>query len=324
MYKLDLIDKKILHELDFNSRQPISIIAKKLKLSRDVVTYRINRFFKDKLLLKPYTIIDISKLGYSANKSFIRFQNITEAKEKEFLNYIKNNKNVVYSASYDGKFDVVVSIWSKNVEQLASYIKELEKKFGSFIAERQLATIIKGEYCVRDYLIDSKTYTKRQYFFGSVPHQEKIDEIDKKILLQLGISSRISSVEIASTLNISADAVSKRIKKLEKQGIIQNYNIVPNELIYPYIHHKILISLHNLTEQKEKQLEDYCRQNKNIWYFCKALGQHNFEIDIDTETRQQFRHFLRQFKLQFSRIIKDYTVLTVYRTNKYNFCPRVD
>ncbi|OGJ21268.1 hypothetical protein A3K73_05430 [Candidatus Pacearchaeota archaeon RBG_13_36_9] len=323
MRQLDLTDKKILHELDFNSRQPVSVIAKKLKLSRDIVAYRINKFLKDKLLLKTYTIIDISKLGYSASKNFLRFQNITEAKEKEFLNFIKKNENIIYSASYDGKFDVVVSIWSKNIEQLASYIGELEKKFGGFIAERQLATIIKGEYCVRDYLVDKKSCTKRQSFFGSVPEKVKIDETDKKILVKLGISSQASSVEIASSLNISADAVSKRIKKLEKQGIIQNYNIVPNEPFYPYIHHKILITLQDLTEQKERQLEDFCRQNKNIWYFCKALGEWNFEIDMDTQTREEFRNFLRQFKLEFSGIIKDYTILTAYQTNKYNFCPRV-
>jgi len=323
MYKLDLTDRKILHELDFNSRQPVSIIAKKLKLSRDIVNYRMQSFLKEKLLMKCYTIIDISKLGYAAHKNFIRFQNITEAKEKEFIKLIQKNPNVVYSASYDGRFDVVVSLWSKNVEELAEHLKELDAKFGNFIAEREIVSIITGEYCVRDYLIDKKTYTKRKYFFGSVPQKVKIDEIDKKILVELGENARISSVEIASKLNLSADAIAKRIKKLEQRGIIQNYNIVPNEEIYPFTHYKILVALHNANEQKEKKLEEYCRQNKNIWYFCKCLGSWNFEIDLDVSSRDEFRKFLRDFKISFFDIIKDYSVLTAFRTNKYNFCPKI-
>ena len=320
--QLDLTDKKILHELDCNSRILVSKIAKKLRLSRDVISYRMKRFLDGKLLLKYYTIIDISKLGYAAHKNFIRFQNMTEKKEKEFIEYIQNNPNVVYSASYDGKFDIVVSSWSKSVEELAEILKDIDRRFEGLIAERQMATIIKGEYCVRDYLIDKKPNTKRASF-GSTPQPIKIDKINKEILLALGNDSRTSSVEIAAKLNISADAVYKRISKLENSGIIQNYNIVPNELKYPFTHYKILISLHNLNEEKEKRLEKYCRENKNIWYFCRCLGPWNFELDLDVKSTEEFRGLLREFKINFSNIIKDYTVMTVYKTNKYNFCPSI-
>lgn len=321
--KLDLTDRKILHELDFNSRQPVSVIAKKLRISRDIVNYRMRRFVKENILSKYYMIIDIAKLGYAAHKNFIRFQNIKEKEEQEFISFIKENPNVVYSASYDGKFDIVVSIWSKNVEELGDMLKEIDLKFGNFIAERQMATIVRGEYCVRDYLIGKKTYTKRKHFFGSTPKPVKIDGINKKILLELGKDARTSSVEIANKLKVSADAIYKRIKKLENSGIIQSYNVVPNEEVYPFTHYKVLISLHNLNEEKEKRLQEYCRQQQNIWYFCSALGPWNFEIDLDVETKEEFRDILREIKLNFSDIIKDYTVLDAYKTNKYNFCPSI-
>lgn len=321
--KLNFIDKKILYQLDCDSRQAISSISKKAQVSRDIVNYRIKKFLDEKLLLKFYTIIDISKLGYAAHKNFIRFQNMTEEKEKEFIEFIQNNPKVVYSASYDGKFDIVVSIWAKNVEELSNTLKELDRKFEGYIAERQMATIIRGEYCVRDYLLNKKTYTKRKYYFGSVPSPTKLDEINKKILLELGLDSRASPVDIAIKLKLSADAVYKRIKNLQLSGVIQNYNIIPNEEKYPFTHYKILLSLHNLNEEKEKHFMGYCRENKNIWYFCTCLGNWNFEIDIDVETTEEFRNLLRNLKINFSDMIKDYTVMTIHRTNKYNFCPSI-
>ncbi len=319
--KLDFRDKKILHELDFNARQPLSQIAKKLKLSRDIVTYKISKFEESKLLLKYYTIIDIAKLGYTAYKNFIRFQYMTEEKEKVFIHYIQSHKNVIYSASYDGRFDIVISIWARNVEELSQTLKEIYTRFGRYIAERQMAAIVRGEYNVRDYLIGKKTPTKRKYFFCQISSLTKVDDINKKILLELGENARFSSVDIAKKLNISTDVIYQRIKKLENSGIIQNYNIVPNEETYPSIHYKILITLHNLLEEKERKLYEYCIQNQHIWYFCTCLGAWNFEIDLDVENQIKFREILHDIKLNFSDIIKEYTILTCYKTHKYNFCP---
>ncbi|MDD5191684.1 MAG: winged helix-turn-helix transcriptional regulator [Candidatus Nanoarchaeia archaeon] len=322
MFKLDLTDRKILHELDFDSRQPVSAIARKLKLSRDIINYRMGKFLKEGPLSKYFTIIDISKLGYAIHKNFIRFQNITEKKEQEFIEYIQKNPNAVYSASYDGKFDVVVSIWAKNIEELAGHLKEINSRFGNFIAERQMASIIKGEYCIRNYLLENKP-AKRQSFFGSVPKAVRINETDKKILLELGKDARVSAVEIAGRLNLSADAVSKKIKKLRQMGIIQGYNIVPDEKNYPFTHYKILVSFHNPDEKKQTEFENYCRSSRNIWYFCTALGPWDFEIDLDAGSNEEFRNILRNFKLNFSNMIRDYTVLTAYKTNKYNFYPKL-
>jgi Lrp/AsnC family leucine-responsive transcriptional regulator len=318
----DSTDGKILHQLDLNSRMPVSIIARKLRLSREVVNYRVNKFVENKVIKKFHTIIDISKLGYAVHKVFIRFQNMTEQKETGLLNFIEKNQNIVYSASYDGKFDIVISFWARNVEELADNFREFEGKFGKFIAEKQIATITKGEYNVRNYLVDIKS-ARRESLFGSVPEKMKLDEINKNILFELGKNARISSVEISGKIKMSADAVSKRIKDLEKSGIIQGYNIVPNEENYPYSHYKILISMREFAPEKEKKFINYLKLHKNIWYFCSCLGNWDYEVDLDAENEKEFREFLRQLKINFSDIIKDYTVMKVYRTNKYNFCPSI-
>ncbi len=320
---LDLLDRKIFHELDLNSRRPISQIAKKLRLSRDIVTYRISKFEENKLLLKYYTIIDIAKLGYIAYKYFIRFQYMTEEKEREFIQFIQNHENVIYSASYDGSFDIVISIWAKNVEDLSQTLKEIDMKFGHYIADRQIATIVLGEYVMRDYLTGKKTSTNRRYFFGLTPSLIKIDEVNKKILLELGENARFSSMDIAKKINLSVDAIYQRIKKLEDSGIIQNYTIVPNEEVYPYIHYKILITFHSMSEEKEKILFAYCQSRQNVWYFCTCFGVWNFEIDLDVENQEKFREILHDIKLNFSDIIKNYTILTCYKTHKYNFFPSI-
>ncbi len=255
MTKLDLKDKKILYELDINSRQPNSEIAKKVGLSKQLAGFRIKRLISEKIIQSFYTIIDISKLGFTVHKNFLRLQNVDGKKETEILNFLKNNPNVVWVASCDGVFDLAFGTWAKDVAFLNNTLTELNKKFGEYISEREIATIIHGEYFVRDYLINKEEPSSfRRFFFGSIPEPIKLDIIDWKILLELGKDSRITAVDISKITEVSSDAIAARIKKLEKSGIIRHYNIVPNEAKYPYLHYKVLIRFKNISEKREKSL----------------------------------------------------------------------
>ena len=321
---LDVKDRRILYELDVNSRLANSEIAKKVGLSKQVVGFRIKRLINEKIISFFYSVIDISKLGFTVHKNFLRFQNLDRGKEKELIDFLVHHPNIVWVASCDGKFDLAFGTWAKDMVFLDNTITELNKKFGEFIAERQIASIIRGDYYVRDYLIHKeKSSDYRESFFGAVPSPVKMDEDDWKILTMVAQNSRITAVQISQSVKLSVDAISKRIKKLESSGIIKHYNIVPNESKYPLMHYKVLIGFRNITEEKEKSLREYCRTNKNIVYSVKCLGPWEFEIDMEVENAEKFREIMREIKTKFNDLLKDYSALQIYQVHKYNFCPSV-
>ena len=45
---LDKLDKLILHELETNSKIPLSQLSKKIQKNRETITYRINKLEKNK------------------------------------------------------------------------------------------------------------------------------------------------------------------------------------------------------------------------------------------------------------------------------------
>ncbi|HZG59732.1 MAG TPA: Lrp/AsnC family transcriptional regulator [Anoxybacillus sp.] len=53
----------------------------------------------------------------------------------------------------------------------------------------------------------------------------KIDEIDRRILLELLKDSRLSMRELAKKVNLSAPSVAERVRKLESEGIIEGYTV---------------------------------------------------------------------------------------------------
>jgi len=210
------------------------------------------------------------------------------------------------------------------MEYLDRTIREMNKKFGENISEKQIATIIRGEYFIRDYLVDKKLGSDfRKSFFGAVPAPARIDETNWRILNTIANNARMGTVEIGKKVGISADAAADRIKKMEKTGVIRHYNFVPNESIYPFLHYKVLIGFRNSSEQRENDLVEYCMANPNIVYIVKALGPWEFEMDLEVVNAEQFREIMRNMKSRFHDIIKDYSTLHIYQVHKYNFCPSV-
>jgi DNA-binding Lrp family transcriptional regulator len=322
--KLDLKDRKILYQLDINSGQTNSEIAKKVGLSKQVVGFRINRLCKEKVISSFYSVIDISKLGFTVHKIFLRLQNTDGRKEKEIIDFLVNHPDIVWVASADARFDLAFGTWAKDMAFLDKTLTELNRRFGEYIAEEKIATIIRGDYFTRDYLVNKKEpRSYRETFFGAIPNPVKMDKIDWEILLLLGKNSRSTVTEISKKIKLSTDAVAGRIKKLEKSGVIKHYNFIPNEAKYPYLHYKILVNFRNISEDREKMLREYCRINPNIVYIVKALGPWSFEIDFEVETIEKFRELLMDIKMEFSDLLKEYFLTQIYQVHKYNFCPSI-
>jgi len=319
---LDLKDKKILYQLDVNARRSASEIGKKIGLSKQVVTYRINRLIQTNIIQKFYAVYDTSKLGFTTYKIFLRLQNVNIEKQNEITKYIKNHPHIQFFITTDGMFDLVFNVLAKTASELYDIIKELENKYGDYIAEKELIIMIFSSFFFRDYLIGKTSEEIRKpMYFGSKSTKAEIDEIDKKILHFIGIDARIPIVKIANEIGMSADAVAVRIKKLEKAQIIHNYILLPNFSLLNQTSYKVLFSLHNLTEQKEKAFFQYCKTQPNIWFHSKSLGRRDLEINMDVDNANQFRNIMMEIKSQFSDIVKEYNTLQISKVEKFNFYP---
>lgn len=320
--QLDIKDRKILYELDINARQSSSEIGKKVGLSKQVVAYRISKLTETGVIQKFYAVYDTSKLGYTTYKIFLRLQNVDLQKQNEIIQYIKEHKNVQFFISCDGMFDLAFNLLARTAFELYEMLKELENKFSSYIAEKEIVTMVFSSFFFRDHLIGKTSEQLRKpMYFGSKPEDTEIDEINKKILHYLGIDARMPVTEIAKNIGVSADAIAARIKKLEKAQIIHNYILLPNFSLLNQASYKILFSLHNLAEEKEKSLFQYCKTQPNIWFHSKSLGKWDMEINMDADNANQFRAIMMEIKSMFSDMIKEYNTLQISEVHKFNFYP---
>ena len=74
MEKIDAKDRKILYQLDINSRRSFSQIGKKVGLHKDVVAYRVNKLQEKGIIKGFYTETDDYKLGYIRYRFYFTYQ----------------------------------------------------------------------------------------------------------------------------------------------------------------------------------------------------------------------------------------------------------
>lgn len=317
--KLDRRDRRILYELDKNARQPLSNIAKKVNLSRESVLYRLNKYLEGGIIRNYLAIINMSKIGFTHYKIYLKLHNMTEKQEQAFIDYLQGNSFISWIASCDGAYSLILGIKARSIIELNSILKSIGNRYNNFIREQEITTIISAQHFYRNYLIEKKETSEREIVWGGLAEEINLDKINIVILDELAKNPRVNSVEIASKLKISPDSVIQRIKKMEKANIIEGYMLWPNVNKLKGAYYKVLVTFHNLDEEKEKQLKNYCLQRPNIVYIVNSLGKWQFEMDIETEGIEEFRIIMRDFLNNFSDIVSDYGVLNIYEEHKFIF-----
>lgn len=82
---LDEKDRKILAELDKNARTTDSEIAKRIRLSKQVVHYRIKNLMQREIVTSFYTAVDVGKLGYDSYYVYLQLAQISEEDRKSVV-----------------------------------------------------------------------------------------------------------------------------------------------------------------------------------------------------------------------------------------------
>ncbi|MFA5930264.1 MAG: Lrp/AsnC family transcriptional regulator [Candidatus Micrarchaeia archaeon] len=322
--KLDLKDRKILYELDINSRQPLSSVAKKVGLGKQTTINRVRRLEKEGAIQKYLAVIDLSLLGYSGYKVLLRFQSADKVKRAEIVSYVNSHQNIEFVSLTDGNFDLNFNIFARNIAELDGYLHDFNNQFGKFIGEKQMMPLIVGKFYPRTYLAGKKERNPaKPAHFGSRKEESlpKLDAKDRAILKALGQNARAPTAAIAKRLSLSPDAVRLRIKRLESEGVIQDYALVLNTSAIGRLNYKVLIRLENLDAKSSNAMEEYWSRHPNVWFSSRAVGPWDEEINIDAESPEEFRGIMNAIKERFSGIIRDYSILAMYSIGKLDFYP---
>jgi len=304
---LDNKDLKILFELDKNSRIPISKLAKKLRISREIVKYRIKKLTSQGIIRNFTTITNPSKFGHTIYKVYFKLQNLTKEKEEKLNKYILTNKNIFWVAKCNGNFDLILGIYADSPLEFDNILLDFMSKFSQNILSRHISNSVYVDIYRREYITQSKS---EKVTWGGEFSKEKLDDSMKGILKRISKDSRTSIVDLAYKLKSTPKTIISKIKEMEKRQIILGYRIDLDLRKIKREYFKAIIYFRNITHDKEEEFKTYCQNNPDIVYYIKTIAEWDAELDIETTSFNDFNKLTKEIKEKFGDIIK--TIDTIF------------
>lgn len=311
-YKLDCLDLKILSLIDQNARENISTIAKKLKTSQQVISYRLQNLEAMEIIKGYISCIDYSTLGNTIYKIYLKLNATNENKQK-IIDYLRSKKQTIKIIEvYSSNWDLIVKYSTEKLSESYEYINNLKINFKEEIVNMDYFILLEKTSFSRDYFTEKyrRLNNKIEYRFYDTKI-EKLSTIDKKILYNIKNNARISSVYLAKEIDSTPNTVLSRLKQLKLCGIIKSYRPVFNFKKLPFSSYKILLKINPKKDHKEEELIKYFENNTNIINIRKFIGPWDLEIDIETTSKEEVFGFINCLRSDFFEIVKDVNLLDV-------------
>lgn len=143
-----------------------------------------------------------------------------------------------------------------------------------------------------------------------------LDEIDRRLLAELQAEGRITNVELAQRVGLTAPPCLRRVRSLEEEGIIRGYHadLDASRLGFT-ITVFALVSLRSQAEEALRAFEEHMKGLPEVRECHMLNGEIDFILKIVSRDLQSFQEFLTSKLTPAPNVDSVKTSLTI-RTSK--------
>ena len=326
--KVDALDKKILYLLSLNARISNTSIAGHLKLSREVVTYRIKRMQDIGVLHGYLTLVNSQKAGLHSQTIGLKLH--TPIKTEDVITHLHTLPGVTKITHSGGMFDILLTIMGENLESCYDKFQDVLAEHGHKVKQYHIYTKLEQDFIGLKMLIPEpkeqkyleKIQEKKGSAFQKSFQQQKniggkieIEPIDRNILAVLQHDARIPLTDLANKCNISVFQIQNRMQRMIQQGIIQKF--------IPYIslaHFGLQFNVVflNVKKEAETKFKTLVEQHPYIVWRSKHLGLHNYKLSLFVRNNAHLSDILQEMCTEFGENISHIESLPVFKSPKYS------
>lgn len=329
MKKIDLIDRKILHLLTINSRFNIATIRKYVKLSPTSIKKRIENLEKNKIIKKYTCNIFRGSLGYVTHHNIlIKLKVISPKTKDEIIDGLFKIQNIIKIYECDSNWNFLICISTKYPGDTYDSLNEVKRICQDDLLDIEIMQIaqdfnLKKCYFLKDEMKLDKinspgSFHNCFYKNGDRPRisNQKIDTIDKKILLEFKENSRINLLTLSTKLNVPYNTVKYRIKKLIKKGILHTLTclIDPQKLDFK----KAFLFLKVKEKERKNVLLNHLKQKEESHYGSRNIGSWNHSYTFYFQNYNQGRELINFLRNEFSDIVEEFHLIWEKEEIKYD------
>ena len=323
MYKIDLKDRKILFELDEDSRQSLTQVGKKVGLKKDVVSYRIKKLQEEGFIKCFYTVINAYKLGYFLFRYYVNLQYVNKEIKNDIIKYLSNYKNICTVGEALGKYDLIIVTWVNDISEFYRFWSKTLDKFGDYFEKKIFTVYIHGVGFRQSYLLlnNYKNKEREEHEYFGVGKKAEIDEIDYHLLDELALNARAPLIDLAEKFKCSSQTMNYRIKRLKKEGIIQAFRVAIDESKLGFKRYKVDINLKNHSFRRD--IINFLKNNPRLIYISTSTGLTDLEFEFVVNNQKELVDIIEEINVKYPGTVKSYSLYGDCIVYKETFLPKI-
>ncbi len=150
----------------------------------------------------------------------------------------------------------------------------------------------------------------------------KLDELDVKILSFLQDDSRMTIRDIAKQLNISTTPIFNRIKRLEKEGVIERYVAIVNaEKVGKMLFAFVFLSLKDHSKDTVEKMEKQVTSFSEVLECHYVTGGADFFLKVIVKDIKEYNAFISEKLFSVKNIGKIESLLSLSMAKSTNVIP---
>ncbi|MFH1470545.1 MAG: Lrp/AsnC family transcriptional regulator, partial [Candidatus Micrarchaeota archaeon] len=261
------------------------------------------------------------RLGFYSYDTWLQLRDITPAKKRAFVNYILEHASILWFSECVGKWDMCVSLLARNIGHFYKMFNQIQEKFPDVIRDYNISFNVSGTWYSRTHLVSESARPEPLWHWESDLELVKTDKIDRRILAVLAEDARTPTTEISGRIGVDPATVARRIKRLEGRKVIQGYHGMSEGRIPYLIRYEVMLKFVNMTREKEKAVEEFCRSNPNIYLYIRAVGRWDADLVMEVKNVEHLQSILSEMREIFPETIVDYEPIPITREHRQNFFP---
>ena len=316
-------DRELLALLDLHGRRPFADVAKRIGVTNQAVHNRM-RVLEEAGVVSGYTaLLDVTALGFTPYCVYVELASTAKRYLNRSIAVLKSRPAVYWVASLGGPFDLLFSIQALSVSDFYRELQAIDHELAGLLRNATIATRIEVQNYPRSYL-DRRRSRRSPPKFSAMRERVTIEEFDAAILKLLVAEARLPASEMALRLGSTRQTVARRVRALERSGIVLGYKTLIRTQLLGRSTFIVLISVLSLTPQTVASVEAFCRTNPEIVYFVHAVGPWNFEITCEVADQADLQDLLSQLRGELAGVLTDLRILVVFEHYlKYQYQPNV-
>ena len=302
---LDATDTKVVLALLQDARAPISRLAKRTGLSREIIAYRMKRL-QEKQVIKGY-LARVNQAVFCAGVGTLlcKLVHCPAQRHAELRGFLDRHPAVNWVAELCGAADLAITFLYKDTQDLARVAAEITDFMGVSLKEHALSLYIDEYKFDRSGLLGEVHEPVAPVSFRQAD-LPVLDADDTIILSALATQCRLTNADIAKQTVITEDMVRLRIKKYERQGLINGYTLALGENELGFESYYMGLQFRQMDSKTAQKIKQYSQMTPWIVFSARTAGRYDVVLTITVRDREHFREVLQDIKDTFSATLENY------------------